>query len=165
MGCTAAKDGISVQFYDDRGEPDGTPLYGRFATMFGSLRRDVTKDNPTDQEKQFPGSDDWLTVIGVADTKAKLDKIVSDWQGGSPPQTSCSSHRVSIDLRIGGVQQVFRDRTTIASGPIISLIKDKIKIDVVHVKVLSAGASLTDLAADHPLVTEFQGGAIALNNI
>ena len=165
MGCKAAEDGISVQFYDDRGEPDGVPLYGRRALLFGSLQKNVTGGNPTDQEIEFPGSDDWLTVIGVADTQAKLDKIVEDWRGGCPPQTSCCSHRVTIDLRIGGVRQVFKDRITIASGPIVSLKKGEIKIDVVHVKVLAAGTKLSDLPANHPLRTEFKGGSIALNSI
>ena len=163
MGCTATDNGISVQFCHADGRPDGTPFYGRYAMLFGSSQDLVTGGDPLPEEQgKFRGSDEWLTLIAVDDTKEKLHEIVTDWKGACTPcHTSCSSHRACIDLRIGGVRQIFKDRITIASGPIVSL-KPPIKIDVVHVKVLPAGTKLSD---DHPLLPEFVGGSIALNSV
>jgi hypothetical protein len=168
MGCTAAKDGLAEQFFDEEGNPEGMPLYGRYALLFGALPDQITGGVRTDDEKAFGGSEDWITLVGVADSQERLDQIVEDWRGScNPCQTSCSSHRVTVDLRIGPIQQVFENRVAIASGPILT-IKPSISIDVVHVKVLAEGTTLTDLQKkdpNHPLVIEFKGASIALQNL
>lgn len=149
MGCSESKDGVSIQFYDANGEPDGAPFYGRYCRLFGSPRREVATDGLTPIEEANPGSEDWITLIGVADTQQKLAQIVSEWNGGCKPcYTSCSSHRVSLDIHLGGIRQQFKNRTTIASGPFASLEKDTFKINVVHVKVFPEGVQLEKLATD-----------------
>jgi hypothetical protein len=163
MGCTATDNGISIQFCTEDGKPDGAPLYGRYTRIFGKRRELVIAAGAaqTRDESDFKGSDDWLTLIAVADTPEKLEEIVHESNvPSSAPDTSCSSRRVQIELHIAGVRQTYKDRITLASGPIVQ-ISPKPIIDVVHVKVLPAGAVLGDLKPDSRLVREFNGGAIA----
>ena len=161
MGTIVTDNGISVQFCRRDGKPDGAPIYGRFAGLFGQPR-DVVIGKPgapaTQDEVKFPGSNDWLTLIAVADTKEKLDQILHESPiPQNPADTSGSSRRSQIDLHIGGVRQTFRNRIAIASGPILQFKPPK--IHVVHVKVLAEGTELSELGANHPLVAEFRGNS------
>jgi hypothetical protein len=162
MGMKVTNNGISVQFCQKDGSPDGLPFYGRYAGLFGQVRSDVLSASgvgATQDETMFQGSDDWLTLIAVADTPEKLDQILSETARipQTPADTSGSSRRAQVELHIGGVRQSFANRLTIASGPILQFKPPK--IHVVHVKVLPEGILLGDLGADHPLVAEFIGNS------
>jgi hypothetical protein len=168
MGCRATKDGISIQFVNQDGSPDGAPIHGRFAKLSGGKRDDVVgAGGLTPDETAFPGSEHWLTLIAVADTAKKLEAMV----GGikmTNPDTSCSSRRAAVEVHIGEMRQSFRDRITIASGPFTKDEQGAVRVDVVHVKVLPAGIVLSDLEAkdkNHPLVLEYRGSAFALNTL
>lgn len=167
MGARATNNGISVQFCFADGSPNGVPLYGRFAELFGKRQEQVIASGPaqTPDEAQVRGSDDWLTLIVVADTQDKLDQILRVTPAAvlaSTPQTSHSSRRVAVELDIGSQRQSLTDCITIASGPIVSIATPI--IDVVHVKILPHGIAMADLAADHPLKAEFVGGSFFIRD-
>lgn len=166
MGIRAGDCGISIQFCQADGQPDGPPVHGRYIKLSGKPRQDVIKAGPpeTPDEKQFEGSEDWLTLIIVADTEEKLNAIAKHHGPVSPPHTSHSSRRVCIETHIKRARRTYGDRITIASGPIVSLNPRNLRIDAVHVKALPAGAELRKMKKC-PFKEEFVGGAIALNQI
>ncbi len=135
MGTIVTDNGISIQFCHEDGSPDGVPLYGRYAGLFGQDRDEVLGPagaGATQDELMFKGSKDWLSLIAVADTPEKLDQILSDTPiSQTPADTSGSSRRAQVELHIGGVRQSFPNRLTIASGPILQF--DPPIIHVVHV--------------------------------
>ena len=160
MGCQATRDGICVQFYDKAGAADGVPVFGKYAVLFGRKREDILAEVPAGPRETDLGSDDWLTLIAVADSQEKLKEIIKDLGGSCPiPQTSGSSRRAVVALHLGGMKQKFRDRITIASGPILSLKPPK--VDVVHVKVLPPDTKMDE---SHPLFPEWKGTATTLLN-
>jgi hypothetical protein len=164
MGLITTNNGVSVQFCNKDGSPDGAPLYGRYTAFFGLPREKVLgapgAPAETRDERDFKGSDDWLTLIAVADTQEKLDQIIHENPDAprTPANTSASSRRAQIELHIGGVRKTFKDRITISSGPILQF-KRIPKFHVAHVKVLPEGTALRDLQRDHPFVAEFQGSS------
>src|ERR1700730_8078149 len=140
MGCRATDNGISIQFCKKNGAPDGAPFYGLYARLYGQRRELVLSSGggATPDEQKFKGSDDWLTLIAVADTPEKLAQIIHETTGpGTNPDQSLSRPRAQIELHLGGVRQSYKDRITIASGPIVRITPPPV-IDVVHVKVLPA---------------------------
>ena len=155
MGTTVTKSGVSVQFCDPEGNIDGQPIFSTFVQILGQPREDVIKRTgvePTPVEKDYPGSDDWLTLIAIADSQERLSSLVS--QSGLPvtdAQTSGSSRRVEVRLHVGLVHLTFRNRVTIASGPIICF-RPPI-MNVLHIKVLGEEAVMKP---DHPLWPEFK---------
>ena len=155
MGTRVDKSGISVQLYDENNQPAGRPLFGRHAELFGKLRRDVLKGHPPSQEESdHPGSEDWLTLVAVADTPERLKAIVGRSTRGKIPNTSHSSRRVQVEVHVGNTRMSLGGRTTIASGPVVSIKPPR--IDVVHVKVFAEG---TAMDSKHPHIDEFDGGA------
>ena len=171
MGCTASDSGISLQFCNKDGSPDGHPIYGRYAVLFGlEQEKLLCEKGSTPDEQRFKGSDDWLTIIAVADSPEKLQDIIDHTPPAVcvPAHTSGSSHRACIELHIGAIRKSFRDRITIASGPITSFPPRPIKMDVVHVKVLPAETTLTEIANENPdntIIKEFAGNAITLETL
>jgi hypothetical protein len=155
MGTTVTKSGVSVQFCDRDGNIDGPPVFSRFVRILGQPHDEVIKRTGRDastEEKNFPGSGDWLTLVAVADSEERLGALVKN--SGLPiteSQTSGSSRRVQVQLHIGAVQQTFDDRVTIASGPVIQ--KTPPIMNVVHIKVLGEGTAMNP---QHPLWKEFE---------
>ena len=161
MGCTPDKTGITIQLVKNDGTPDGAPIFGPYAQFFGKQRPEMTPAaGATPDEIAFQGSNDWLTLIAVADTQEKLEKILTG-STLTTADTSGSSRRVQIVTDVGGVQNIYTDRITIASGPLLQL-KPVPKVDVVHVKVLPAGTIIGDSDTGSGLVAEFSGNSITL---
>ena len=163
MGCTTTDSGVSIQLCNKDGSPDGNPIYGKYARLYGQRQDVLLAAKPaTPDEDQFKGSDDWLTLIAVADSQEKLDGILAETKiTNSAAYTSGSSHRACVELHVGETRQSFQDRTTIASGPITSLPPNP-KMNVAYVKVLPLGATLGALGDDNPVLMEFIGGAVVL---
>ena len=159
MGTRVDKSGLSVQLYDKNTKPMGKPIFGRYVEFRGLPRTKViTPKNPaTSQEFAEPGSDDWMTLIAVADTSEGLKKILRGYSGTeSIPQTSAASHRALIEIDVDGKRDSLKDRIIIASGAIMATPKPSTTpiMSVVHVKVLADGATMDD---DNPLIDEFRG--------
>jgi hypothetical protein len=153
-----------LQLYDDLNQPSGRPLFGRFAELYGDLRDEVVKggSQPSLEETDHPGSEDWLTLVAVADTEARLRKILDDTPVTRKiPNTSHSSRRVQVEVHVDSTRLSLGGRTVIASGPIVSVKPGSPRIDVVHVKVFDGDSKMDD---DHPHVDEFDGGSIALTS-
>ena len=168
MGIKGSDCGISIQFCQNDGTPDGAPFYGRYTQLAGKARTDILSAGlpETNDEKKFPGSDDWLTLIAVADTEEKLKNILHHSSVPVvPPHTSMSSRRVCIEIDIGGVRQTFANRVAITSGPIVNLTPDKLRIDAVHVKVLPPNTELATVDGNSSFIQEFQGGSVALKQV
>lgn len=164
MGCRATEDGISLQFCDKDGNTDGAPIYGKYAALFGKKHKDILAVGrpPTPEEQQFPGSDDWLTLIAIADTKDKLDAIIHESVPDSDRtacETSGSSRRARIELHVGGIRDSFKDRITIASGPVVT-IKPPL-VDVVHIKAFPVGTRMDD---KNPSFPEWEGMSILIQD-
>jgi hypothetical protein len=162
MGTRVDNAGITVQLYDDRVQPQGDPYFGRYAHLRGRQQDEVVRAGAarSGQERDEPGSDDWLTLVAVADTPDRLAAILRDTTvPPTEPHSSHSSRRVLIEVHVGDTRKTFENRVAIASGPIVQLPPDPI-IDVVHVKVLAEGTKMDD---SHPLIGEFRGGARALS--
>lgn len=158
MGCQATKSGISLQFCNACGNVDGAPIYGKYAALFGTDRSKILAATGPLQADDDPGSDDWLTVIAVADSDEKLEAIIKESAGSCPvPETSGSSRRARVEVHIGALRQSFQDRITIASGPIISIKPPK--LDVVHVKVLPPETKMDE---KHQLFPEWKGMSLVL---
>ena len=155
MGTRVDKSGISVQLYDDANQPIGRPLFGRHAVLHGELQKSVIKRGPpaSKEEREHAGSEDWLTLVAVADTPERLKAIVGSTKG-KIPNTSHSSRRVQVEVHVGSSRLSLGGRITIASGPVVSIKPPR--IDVVHVKVFDEGAAMD---ARHPHIDEFEGGA------
>ena len=162
MGCKVSKTGVSIQLVNSDGTPDGPPIYGRYAKLYGMSRKKVHSLDLTEDERDFMGSADWLTLVAVADTEEKLTELVNG--SGVPTHhadTSGSSRRVQIELHVGSVRQSYTDRITIATGPLLQLTPSPI-VHVNNVMVLPAGTRIGDLQAQdpkHSLVGEFKGNA------
>ncbi len=158
MGTKVTASGVSIQFCKDDGTPEGAPFYSRYVRLRGQLQSKVIAMSgraANAEEEKHPGSEDWLTLIAVADSPEKLDEILSETTvEASTAHTSGSSRRVCVELSIGGIRQSFKDRVTIASGPIVQF--DPPIVHVVHVKVLAADTKMDD---GHPLLDEFEGAA------
>jgi hypothetical protein len=168
MGTRIANNGIStgltIQLVKNTGEPDGLPIYGRYAELRGRDKGGVFSSGPpqSQDEADFPGSDDWLTLIAVADTEEKLSMILKEAAIPQlPADTSGSSRRAQIEIDVAGARKSYKNRITIASGPIIRL-KPKPILDVVHVKVLPEGTVISELGPSNPLASEFLGNSITL---
>ena len=145
MGTTVTASGVSIQLCDPRGENAEDPIFSRFVRVLGEPRTKViARSGPLmGAEITNPGSDDWLTLIAVADSNEKLLQIVDD--SGLPvseAQTSGSSHRVRVVFDISGRRQTVNGATTIASGPILSLDPVSPKMNVVHIKVIPVNDSM-----------------------
>jgi hypothetical protein len=160
MGCHATSDGLSVQLYDAENKKYGKPVYGLYARMFGKKREDVVGGGQLTQiENNAKGSAEWLTVVAVADTQARLDDILAKHAVGEVPcLSSGSSHRVKIFIWVDGAKEPdsFIGRTTIASGAVVKN-KDSGKfsdVNVTHLKVLALGA---DPTKEPQLAAEFEG--------
>ncbi len=166
MGLLVTDFGISVQFCDRAGRPDGAPLYGKYAKLYGNKREKIIKaGRPASKEEvDHPGSDDWLTLVAVADTKERLDAILREPAVQNVPEfpeflTSASSRRVAVEAHVGDVRRSLRDQITIGSGPIVSEEKGKFRIHCVYIKVLPV---TTRMDSDHSLMEEFAGGTKGL---
>jgi hypothetical protein len=160
MGTVLDDSGMTLQLYNTAGTPDGDPYFGRFVRIAGRKQDEITSTAPlTEDEKIEPGSDDWLTLVAVADTQERLDDIlngakVKALEPLALSQSSHSSRRVLVEMHVRERRESFETRITIASGPLLSL-DGQIKIKVAHVKVLAAG---TKFDQNHPLFKEFRGG-------
>jgi hypothetical protein len=106
----------------------------------------------TPEEHEYPGSQDWLTLVAIADTKERLESLVEESGVAiTESQTSGSSRRVQIELHVSNIRRTLHNRVTIASGPIIKPTDPPI-MNVVHIKVLGEG---TVMDPRHPLWEEF----------
>jgi hypothetical protein len=157
MGTKVTKSGVSIQFCNAFGEIDGPPVFSTYVRFLGMRRDDVLQRSgePSEEERLHPGSDDWLTLIAIADSCDRLEALVRE--SGVPvsdSQTSASSRRVHVCMHMGAVRQTFPGRITIASGPIVSTRPPV--MNVVHVKVLGEG---TEMKPGHPLFEEFEAQA------
>jgi hypothetical protein len=134
MGTSADANGITLQFVNENNEPTEPPIFGRFAQLRGVDRSEALKYTTLAPGEEL-GSEHWMTLVAVADTKERLDAIVSTAtaRNGSV-NTSCASHRVLIAFHVGDRLQSFENRSVIASGPIVKM--DPPEVNVVHVKVL-----------------------------
>jgi hypothetical protein len=103
MGLRVTSNGVSVQFCKADGSPDGSPFYSTHVKLFGLSQEEVVgTSGRSAEEERHPGSDDWLTLIAVADTQERLDAIVRD--SAAPkgePFTSGSSRRVCVEMSFG----------------------------------------------------------------
>jgi hypothetical protein len=154
MGLRASKSGVVVQFFDKKNKPKGSPIYGTYVALSGRPRDEVaTPSSPLKgDESKYPGSDDWLTRVAVADTKQHLDEIVKAWPQPSPiPSTSASSRRVLVEVHVGEIKKSAAGRITIADGKVLS--EKPPRMEVVLLKVLASGAKLSK---KHPMFEEFQ---------
>jgi hypothetical protein len=164
MGTIKDDSGITVQRYDRNGKPKGKPLFGRHTVIAGRKRAHILGGmRPKGDEKTHPGSNDWLTVVAVADSRKRLKALlktdaVKKHQPLQVSQSSHSSRRTLIALHVGKTRKIFKNRVIVASGPILSLEPDDIRIKVAHVKVLPARE---ELGKEHPLIEEFDGGVLA----
>ena len=151
--------GVSVQFCHPDGAPDGPPFFSNHVRLRGRSREQVIRLSgikANREEIDNPGSDDWLTLIAIADSDKKLREILrASHVPDTEAHTSGSSRRVRIEMSVGGLRQSFTNRIVIASGPIISITPPK--MHVVHVKILDGRAKMT---ARHPLIKEFKGNSI-----
>jgi len=155
MGTSVTKSGVSVQFCDHKGEIDGPPVFSTFVRVLGRPKNEAiqhTGGRETDEERDFPGSDDWLTLIAIADSQERLNTLVKEsGLEETTAQTSASSRRVQVRLHMGAFKATLMNRITIASGPVVELHPPR--MNVVHVKVLGEGAAMN---RKHPLFDEFQ---------
>jgi hypothetical protein len=168
MGIGVTDLGISIQLCHPDGSPDGPPVHGRYAAVFGKDRNEILQYSgvaETQDEHDFKGSDDWITLVAVADSKEKLEELVHETGiPRTPANTSGSSHRARIEVNVAGVRRSFRNRIAIASGPILKLGPPP-KSHVFHVKVLPERTQLGALAQENPNnpnVIEFVGNTILL---
>src|SRR3954462_15798413 len=119
MGATQTDEVITIQFYKKDGQPDEQPIYGRYCQLYGKLRDDViaTTMGSTPDEAAHGGSDDWLTLVAVADSEEKLAAILTDSGDIDPcnPKPSLSSHRLAVKVDVGSVTRSMKGCTTIAS--------------------------------------------------
>jgi hypothetical protein len=152
MGLTAHKDGISVQFCDANGDPNEPRIFGKAVALRGAPRAALTAANPLgDDERAKPGSDDWLTVVAVADTQDRLDALTANLGPGSGPNTSAFSRRVEIRTHVGNSDpRTESGRITLAEGDVLNAAEFKLEVHVL--KVMAAG---TVVDARHPLVDKF----------
>jgi hypothetical protein len=157
MGTRKDESGVSVQLYDREGRPEGSPYFGKYVELMGRHQDDVVAAGTprSAEEEKVRGSEDWLTLVAVADTPERLAAIVTGTSAlKGDPHTSHSSRRVLVELHIGNVRETFANRITIASGPIVKVPPDPI-INVVHLKVLAADSKMDE---SHRLFPEFKGG-------
>jgi len=154
MGLTRHPDGITVMFCDDNGDlrPAET-VGGAFVELRGAHRSAVVTDsNPlTSAELLEPGSDDWLTVVAVADSQERLDGLIADLGPGSGPNTSAFSRRVEVRTHVGaGGPRIAPGRITLAEGKVLDDAAKKLEVSVL--KVMGAGAVVDNR---HPLFDDF----------
>jgi len=154
MGTTVTKSGVSVQFCNRDGDIEGPPVFSTFVQIQGRPRGEVIDRGgrgQTDEERIHHGSEDWLTLIAIADSDERLCTLVKESGIAiTTAQTSGSSRRVQVEMHVGGIRRTLHDRITIASGPIIQ--SDPPIMNVFHIKVLGEG---TRMNPDHPLWKEF----------
>lgn len=164
MGLRTTTDGVSVQFVNSDASLQGPPLFGAYAMAYGSDQTDVIDASgvgASADEINYPGSDDWLTFVAVADSQDKLNALLNKNAGPkTAANTSGSSRRVQLELDIAGRQISRRNCVTIGSGPILDI--DTPKVDLVHLKILPDGVKLGDLGNSNRLVQEFQGTSVTL---
>jgi hypothetical protein len=157
MGVQNTGKGISTQLVKANGDPDGISVYFEFAELFGAARNTVIRAGGLTQNEMLTdgGSDDWLTVVVLADTRAKLDAILQEPGIKDAPQepfqTSGSSYRVQVEMHLEDKRQSLTDRITIAEGKIIST--NPLKMEIVSLKVLPPETVLND---QHPLTELFR---------
>lgn len=156
MGLRTSRSGMVVQFFDRKNKPQGSPVYGAHVAIRGLPREKVaTPSAPLkDDEVPFPGSDDWLTTVVVADTAEKLNTIMGTLPRsgrGKIPNTSAASRRVLVHVDVGKTRKVVRGRITIADGKVLSTTPPRMQ--VILLKVLAEGSRLT---RKHPMFEEFQ---------
>lgn len=155
MGTRITDGGVSVQFCHSNGEIDGPPVFSTFVRILGQPRDEAIRRSgryATEEENNFPGSDDWLTLIAIADSEERLSALVRESNlPVTEPQTSGSSRRVQVRLHLGAVRQTFHETITIACGPIIR--RNPPIMNVLHIKVLGEGTAMNP---DHKLWKEFE---------
>jgi len=155
MGTTVTKSGVSIQFCDHHGEIDGAPVFSTFVRVLGRPRKEALERSggyETEEERKFPGSDDWLTLIAIADSKERLKALVKEsGLEETEAQTSGSSRRVQVRLHMGALEATLRNRITIASGPVVD--RKAPIMNIVHIKVLGERAAMNP---EHPLWKEFE---------
>src|SRR5262249_38139867 len=126
MGTTIVegKD-VSIQRYDGQGQPSGKLIVTPFVAVRGTARATVLAQGAaeTQSEKQLPGSDEWLTLIAIADTKDRLAALVDTTTTAideNDVHTSASSRRVRIELHTDDDgRATLHANITIASGNIV----------------------------------------------
>jgi hypothetical protein len=157
MGTIVDAAGISLQLYDDEGRPLGDPHFGKYALLAGLKRADIARAKPlTAAESNEPGSEDWLTLVAVADTEARLEQILRETavRRHDASYSSAGSWRVLVEMHVGDMRARFENRVTIASGPFIVRPNEPILMSVTHVKVLAEDTVMDD---KHRLFPEFKG--------
>lgn len=161
MGTELDDAGISVQLYDEFDKPKGSPIHGTFTLIAGQPREKIVGTGTlTPEETLEPGSDDWLTLVVVADSQERFDAIVNSTKVKplTKSLTSHSSWRVLVELHVGNRHATFSNCVTVASGPILSLEPGKVRIKVAHVKVVPDPKRMI---ATSRLFAEFKGGKCA----
>ena len=113
---------VSVQFFNHNGTPDGDPIRTLWVALHGTARNNVTGGTAglTQEERDVQGgSDDWLTLIAVADTKEKLQTLVDknrDVTHAAAAHSSAASLRVRVAFHIGDRADTLGNAITIADG-------------------------------------------------
>src|SRR5262249_13328444 len=154
MGTQVTASGVSVQLCDDDGAPIGSPAFSTFVRILGQPQKDVFNrtGGPSSEEKDFPGSTDWLTLVAIADSHDNIDALVAASNlPDADAQASGSSRRVKVMMDLPGFHNTFVNRVTIATGPVIQAHPPK--MNVVFIKVLGPGAQMNP---SHPLWPEFR---------
>ena len=151
MGTRKNPAGVILQFYDAVGNPSGPARHGQFVEFFGEPQSDVlTRTGPLGPG-EHAGSDDWMTLVAVADTEAGLAQILGDWNGGTRiPNTSAASHRVKVAVNLKEFTETVTNRVTIASGLIDH---SAMTMDVLLIRVMGEATKMDDA---HPMIEEFR---------
>lgn len=152
MGTTADINGISIQLVDKHNKAIEPPIFGPHAHLHGIPRSQALETTALAAGEQL-GSEHWMTLLAVADTKERLDAIVNTSAAAQGScNTSCASHRVLVEIHVGNRRETLEGRSVIASGPFVQL--NPPKVNVTHVKVLPANTILTER---HAAAREFKG--------
>jgi hypothetical protein len=112
---------VSVQLWGDDGEPEHDPIVSKYVRIRGVKRSAVlAASGPlTDEEKFLNGaSEDWLTLVAVADSKEKLENMpeLAAAPHDDAALTSAFSLRVKLALDVGNRKETRDGMITIATG-------------------------------------------------
>lgn len=134
---------VSVTLFDGAGQPKGDPIETPFVAIHGTARNIVTGGhaNLTPQERDLEGgSEDWLTLIAVADTKERLEQLVDTHKSGldEAPLSSAASLRVRVRVATAARTEAWDGAITIADG----VRHPDFRLDVQTILVLPSHAAI-----------------------
>jgi len=149
MGLRVDGSAIEIQFIDENAKPVGAPITTPFVALRGDDRQKiVARGAPlTQSEALLPGSDDWLTVVAIADSRERLDKLVREVSAEFPTTalTSAGSRRVLVKVHVGEDDpRSVENALTIADGEVSP--DDPQHMNVRSFKILSSETALVDPA-------------------